>query len=240
MRKRLLSGFNLRTPIANISFAMMHRYVRSLQRYGVSMMHTARSFGYYRKVFYKNQARTTVLASLEGKRIVDVGCGYTPFAEDSMFRVCHDAGIEFYGVDPVIAGDIAFGPRERAMAIVTGGGGVFNAKAPGLNKALSIRAENLPFDDGSVDEVLCSYLLFVWVEEEEALADILGEFLRVLKPGGVVKLYPLYEWRLIRFKSQRLKSILANFSIEQTFVHGGRDMRVTPSLLTEMVKSSKE
>ena len=114
MRKRRASGFNLSTPIANISFAMMHRYVRSLQRYGVSMMHTARSFGYYRKVFYKNQAKTTVLASLEGKRIVDVGCGYTPFAEDSMFRVCHDAGIEFYGVDPLST----MGPSTKYCAAI--------------------------------------------------------------------------------------------------------------------------
>lgn len=240
MKKRRFRGFNLGAPIANISFAMMHTYVKSVQRYGVSMMHTARSFAYYRKVFYKNQSKAVVLASLEGKRIVDIGCGYTPFAEDSMFRACDDAGIEFYGVDPVIANDIKFGPRERAMAIATGGGGVFNAKAPGLERALSIRAENLPFDDESVDEILCSYLLFVWVEKEEDLADILGEFLRVLKPGGVVKLYPLYEWHFMRFKDQRLKSILANFSIEQTFVHGGRDMRVTPSLLTELVKNATE
>ena len=236
MRSKRLKRLGLAAPIANVSFAMMHSYVKSVQRSGVSMMHTARSFSYYRKVFYKNRSKAAVLAGLEGNRVVDIGCGYTPFAKDSMFRACHDRGIEFYGVDPVIASDLKFGIKERAMAIATGGSGVFSANAPGLERALSARAEKLPFDDESIDEILCSYLLFVWIEGEEDLADILGEFLRVLKPGGVVKLYPLYDWRYMRIKQARLKNTVANFRIEQTFVHGGRDMRVTPSLLTEMTK----
>jgi SAM-dependent methyltransferase len=224
-------------PIANMSFAMMHRYVRSVQRRGVAMLHTARTFSYYRKVFYQGQADAKVLHGLQGKRIVDVGCGYTPYASDSMFRACHDAGIEFYGIDPLIGTDIKFGIKERVLARATGGSGNFSSKAPGLSKALPAGAQDLPFENQSVDEILCSYLLFVWIEDEEVLADIFDEFLRVLKPAGLVKLYPLYEWRLMRFKNQRLKSILANFAIEQTFVHGGADLRVTPSMLTEMTKA---
>ena len=200
------------------------------------MVHTARPFSYYRKVFYRGQPKAAVLNSLQGKRVVDVGCGYTPYAEDSMFRACHDAGIDFYGVDPLIGTDIKFGFKERAMARATGGSGRFSTHPPGLSKALSVSAEQLPFEDQSVDEILCSYLLFVWIEEQEVLADILGEFLRVLKPGGRVKLYPLYEWRFMRFRNKRLQTILSNFRIEQTFVHGGRDWRVTPSMLTEMTK----
>ena len=223
-------------PIANMSFAVMHGYVRSIQRRGVAMLHTARPFSYYRKVFYKSQSKSAVLKSLQDKRIVDVGCGYTPYAEDSMFRACHDVGIEFYGVDPLIGTDIKFGFKERAMARATGGSGHFSTHPPGFSKALAASAEKLPFEDQSVDEILCSYLLFVWIEDEEVLADILGEFLRVLKSGGLVKLYPLYEWRFMRFKNKRLRNILANFKVEQTFVHGGRDFRVTPSMLTEMTK----
>ena len=227
---------SLGRPIANMSFAVMHGYVRSIQRRGVAMMHTARPFSYYRKVFYKSQPESVVLKSLHDKRVVDVGCGYTPYAEDSMFRACHDAGIEFYGVDPLIGTDIKFGFKERAMARATGGSGRFSTHPPGLSKALSASAEELAFEDQSVDEILCSYLLFVWIEDEEVLADILGEFLRVLKPGGLVKLYPLYEWRFMRFRNKRLQNVLANFKVEQTFVHGGRDLRVTPSMLTEMTK----
>lgn len=200
------------------------------------MLHTARPFSYYRKVFYRGQSELTVLNSLQGKRLVDVGCGYTPYAADSMFRACHDAGIEFYGVDPLLSSEIKIGNKERALARATGGSGVFNTDAPGLSKALAATAQQLPFDDNGVDEILCSYLLFVWIEDEDVLADILREFLRVLKPGGSVKLYPLYEWRFVRVTNPRLQDVLDNFQISQNFVHGGRDWRVTPSMLTEMIK----
>ena len=223
--------------IANISFAAMQSYLRSVQRRGVGMMHTARPFSFYRKVFYGNQSRTQVLKSLRDKRVVDVGCGYTPYATDSMFRACHDAGIEFYGVDPLLSTKIAIGPKERALARLTGGSGSFESNPPGLSKALPTSAQMLPFDDACVDEILCSYLLFVWIKDEEVLADILSEFLRVLKPDGQVKLYPLYEWRLMRFQSTRLKSVLKQFKLKQTFVHGRGDWRVMPSMLTELFKS---
>ncbi len=223
--------------IANISFALMRGYVHSAQRRGVGMMHTARPFSYYRKVFYQGQSRRQVLKNLTGKRVVDVGCGYTPYTADSMFRACHDAGIEFYGVDPLIGTDIKFGLKERALVRATGGRGIFKAEAPGLSRALSATAQELPFDDQSIDEILCGYLMFVWIEDEAILADILEEFLRVLKAGGEVKLYPLHEWRIMHFKNRRLLKVLANYKIEQIFTHGGQDLRVMPSLLTRMTKT---
>ena len=123
-------------PIANMSFVVMHGYIRSIQRRGVAMMHTARPFAYYRKVFYQNQSKSAVLNSLQDKRVVDVGCGYTPYAEDSMFRACHDAGIEFYGVDPLVGTDIKFGFNERALARATGGSGYFSTNPTRAFKSL--------------------------------------------------------------------------------------------------------
>jgi SAM-dependent methyltransferase len=224
-------------PIANLSFAMMHGYVRAIQKSGVDMIHTARPFSYYRKVFYEGQSASAVLRSLRDKRVVDVACGYTPYAEDSMFRACHDAGIEFYGVDPLVGTDIKFGIRERAVARATGGSGRFSIDSPGLDNALPAIAQELPFEDNSVDEILCSYLLFVWIEDEDQLADVFNEFLRVIKAGGVIKLYPLFEWRYLRLKNKRLLDILSHFKIQQTFVHGGRNWRVTPSMLTQMTRA---
>ena len=200
------------------------------------MMHTARPFSLYRKVFYNGESEQAILTRLEGKRIVDIGCGYTPYAEDSMFRACHQSGIEFYGVDPIIGEDIAFGFRERALARATGGKGVFSSNPPGIEKALATTAQDLPFENDSVDEILCSFLLFVWIRDEAVLADILSEFLRVLKPGSKAKLYPLHDWRFMRIKSERLKQILDKFQLEQSFIHGGGDLRVMPSMLTEMTK----
>lgn len=227
---------HLGKPIANASFAMMYRQVRAIEKSGITMMHTARPFSYYRKVFYKGQSRSSILQYLEDKTVVDVGCGYTPYADDSMFQACHDAGIKFYGVDPLIGSNIQFGFKEWAMARAMGSRGRFNSNAPGLSNAISAYAQELPFEDHSVDEVLCSYLLFVWIEDEAMLAEILGEFLRVLKPSGMLKLYPLNEWRFMQFKRPQLKQVLAKFKVEQHFVHGGLDVRVTPSLLTIMTK----
>ncbi len=224
-------------PIANVSFAMMHRQVRAIEKRGITMMHTARPFSYYRKVFYDGESAPQVLDNLAGKTVVDVGCGYTPYADDSMFQACRDTSVNFFGVDPLIGTELKFGIRERALARAMGSRGHFNANAPGLANALSAYAQELPFEDNSVDELLCSYLLFVWIEDQNTLADILAEFLRVLKPGGKLKLYPLYEWRFTRLRNPRLNETLEKFDIEQRFVHGGLDFRITPSLLTIMTKT---
>ena len=106
----------------------------------------------------------------------------------------------------------------------------------GLGRPLANTAQDLPFEDASVDEILCSYLLFVWIEDEEALADILDEFLRVLRPGAVAKLYPLHEWRFMRFRSKRLQDALGRFELRQHFVHGHGDWRVTPGMMTVLRK----
>jgi SAM-dependent methyltransferase len=214
----------------------MRSYIRSAQRRGVDMMHTASPFSFYRKMFYSGESEQTILTELQGKRIVDIGCGYTPYADDSMFRACQQSGIEFYGIDPLIGEDISFGFKERALARATGGKGVFSYNPPGIEKALATTAQNLPFDNDSVDEILCGFLLFVWIRDESVLADVLSEFLRVLKPGSKAKLYPLYDWRFMRAKSERLQQVLANFRIEQSFIHGHGDLRVMPSMLTEMTK----
>jgi hypothetical protein len=127
-------------PITNILFALMHGYMHSAQRRGVGMMHTDRPFPYYRKVSYQGQSRSAVLHSLKGQRVVDVGRGYTPYASDSVFRACHDAGIEFYGIDSLIGTDKKFGLNEKMLVRATGGRDIFNAKAPGLSRALSATA----------------------------------------------------------------------------------------------------
>jgi len=237
---RQLPGFleqRVGRPLANINVALMRGYIRSIRLRGVDMVHTARPFSVYRKVFYQGQSAEHVLAKLKDKRVVDVGCGYTPYAADSMFRACNDAGIDFYGVDPVLATRLRFGWKEQLVARATGGRGIFSNTPPGLDRALPARAENLPLEKGSVDEILSSYLLFVWIDDEQLLADILRGFLRVLRPGGVVKLYPLYEWRRMRFTNEALRQVLDEFTITQRYISGYTDWRVPHSLLTELVKT---
>ena len=100
--KRTLKLYVTR-PLANISFTVMRKQVSAIEKSGITMMHTARPFWYYRKVFFQGRSATAVLQDLTGKTVVDIGCGYTPFADDSMFQACHKAGIDFYGVDPLLA-----------------------------------------------------------------------------------------------------------------------------------------
>ncbi len=236
--KQTLRAFarNAGPPLADMVFVSMRQQVRALQRGGIPMLHTARPFSYYRKVFYAGASAKKVLDNLEAKRIVDIGCGYTPYAEDSMFQACHANGVEFFGVDPVLSQAPSLGVREKAMARLFGGRGRFDANAPGLERALANSADELPFEDDSVDQILCSYLMFVWLEDEAQLAEIFSEFYRVLKAGGVIKLYPFHQWRFTRFTNAKLKAALNGFEITQSFVHGGLDLRVTPSMLTEFYK----
>ena len=86
-------------PIANLSFAMMHGYVQAIQKSGVDMVHTARPFSYYRKVFYEGQPASAVLRSLRGKRIVDE----------------LDVLEKEYGITTVVMQDDAFNSDTEAM-----------------------------------------------------------------------------------------------------------------------------
>ncbi len=227
---------NAGPPLADFVFVSMRQQVRALQKSGVPMLHTARPFSYYRKVFYAGASTKKVLNDLEGKRVVDIGCGYTPYAEDSMFQACRKNGVEFFGIDPVLSQAPSLGVKEKAMARLFGGRGRFDANAPGLERALANSADQLPFEEGSVDQILCSYLMFVWIEDEAQLAKIFTEFYRVLKASGVIKLYPFHQWRFTRFTNPELNAALNGFEITQSFVHGGLDLRVTPSMLTEFYK----
>jgi ubiquinone/menaquinone biosynthesis C-methylase UbiE len=234
-KKRVL-GQRITRPLANISFAVMNKQVRAIERSGISMMHTARPFWYYRRVFFQGQSATSVLDDLKGKVIADIGCGYTPFADDSMFQACNQAGIEFYGVDPLLANQVKIDFKDRLLARAMGSKGNFSNTPAGMSNAVSAYADALPFTEQSVDQILTSFLLFVWIKDEAALSKILREFLRVLKPGGVAKLYPLPDWRLMQFENMELIDVLKRFTIKQSFVHGGLDFRVTPAMLTVMGK----
>ena len=120
----------LGAPLANASFAVMNHAIGRMRWLGIDIMHTARSFDVYRRMFYRNRPAKAVLTSLEGKRIVDVACGYTPYAPDSMFQACYAADIEFFGVDPVLSDTVSPGIADRMLARWTGGSGEFLADPP--------------------------------------------------------------------------------------------------------------
>lgn len=223
-------------PLANRSYRAMSRAIKGMQRAGLSMVHTARPFAFYRTAFYGGQSAPQLLASLRGTRIVDVGCGYTPYAPDSMFQACAKAGIEFYGADPLLAAAPRPGVRERLVSAASGGSGRFMAQPRGMKRALGASGQSLPFDTGTIDEVLSSYLLFVWIRDEPTLADIFGELHRILRPGGRIKLFPTPEWHYLAPRDGELSALLSQFTVSQTFIRTHFRWGTTPGMLTQLEK----
>ena len=190
-----------------------------MSRYTGGCINTARPFAYYRKVFFKNQSEISTLANLQGKKSVDIGCGYTPYTEDSMFRACYGAGIEFYGVDPIIEENITFKAGDSVFTRLTGGSGRFSPYVPGLDRAICAMADDLPFPDNEIDTILSCWLIPIWINKEEELLNIFTEFHRILKIGGTINLYPLPDWNSFQFKNRALKSLLKKFNFTQEFIY---------------------
>ncbi len=190
-----------------------------MARYSGGMINTSRPFSYYRKVFFNDRSERAVLAKLKGKKLVDVGCGYTPYAADSMFRACHDAGVDFYGVDPIIEEHITFNASDSVFTHLTGGDGLFDPNAPGLERAISATADVLPFSDNEIDIILSCWLILIWIDKEDELLNIFTEFHRILKVGGSINIYPLPDWNIFQFKNRKLKSLLKKFELSQHFIY---------------------
>jgi SAM-dependent methyltransferase len=180
------------------------------------MISTARSFSYYRNIFFDNKSEAAVLRELQGQCILDIGCGLTPYASDSMFQACHQGGVDFYGIDPKLAEGFKLGPFDRAKIMATGGGKM-NCDAPGLEKGIATLADDLPFEDESVDLILSCYLLFAWIGDEDILERIFREFHRVLRPEGKVNIFPTPHYEPGKIKHPGLKQIMQGFDVEQEF-----------------------
>jgi ubiquinone/menaquinone biosynthesis C-methylase UbiE len=119
---------------------------------------------YDRQLFLERGAVRRGLAMLapqDGKRVLDVGTG-TGEVLRQLAR--HPARLQATGVD-----------QSAAML----------ARVPNLPAGWSVRvadARSLPFPDGAFDAVTAAYLLHVLPDTD--LSGVVGELLRVLRPGG--------------------------------------------------------
>ncbi|HET8707264.1 MAG TPA: hypothetical protein VFM46_13255, partial [Pseudomonadales bacterium] len=138
-----MSGYQ--AALSDISFGAMKVNLKLYERLHLPVISTARPFSFYRKIFFDNCPEPTLLENLRGKRVVDIGCGLTPFTEDSMFQVCRRNGVDFYGVDPKLATGFKFGFFDRAKSVATGATSFPKPNMPGLEKALPTYADDLPF-----------------------------------------------------------------------------------------------
>jgi SAM-dependent methyltransferase len=209
----------IQPTLARMTFRSLHRFTNAYSRFSLPVVSTGRSFAYYRRIFFDCNSSTRVLRQLQDQRVLDIGCGLTPYVEDSMFQACRRAGVEFYGVDPKLEKGFTFGPFDRAMIRATGGGRV-NPRAPGLERGVATTADDLPFDDESVDLVISCYLLFAWIADESILDGIFREFYRVLKPGGMVKIFPAPHFAASKIRQSGLRQLMRSFAIEEEFFAG--------------------
>lgn len=109
-----------------------------------------------------NSEALTATLELQGKKVVDVGCG-----EGHLVRLMTRHGARAFGVE--------CNPAQLEKA--------HEAKPAGDEIFYDGRAEELPFDDASIDIVV--FFNSLHHVEADKMADALGEAARVLKSGGV-------------------------------------------------------
>jgi len=115
--------------------------------------------------------RESGLLPLDGRRILDVGCGDGAVLRD-MVR---------YGADPTLLAGIDLLPDrvERARELTPGA--TINAAD----------ARQLAFEDTSFD-ILLGFTLLSSVVEEQARHAVVAEMVRVTRPGGVILIYDFW------------------------------------------------
>jgi SAM-dependent methyltransferase len=124
--------------------------------------------------FYERVARETADLASSG-RILDVGSGpgYLAVALVQAFSNLRVVGVD---VSPEMIG------RAREVA------GRENADGRVVFERADVR--DLPFPDASFDAVLSTFSMHHWLDPDRGLAEIH----RVLKPGGVARIYDVADW----------------------------------------------
>lgn len=217
--------------LSRVTFAGVRIVTGASNRLGLPVISTGRPFAFYRHVFFGGKSETDVLAELAGQRIVDVGCGLTPYTPDSMFQACLRNDVEFYGVDPKLGEGLKLGAFDRLKVGLTRGSGL-DPNAPGEARRLGCYADAMPFEDASVDLILSSWALGVWIRDPDVIERIFVEFRRVLKPGAQVRVYPTMHADDARNPGD-LADVLRAFEVKQWFCAGFDPLNLPPAYVTQ-------
>lgn len=220
-----------REVLTHTTFALLRTQVWAAERLGLPAISTGRPFAFYRRVFFDDRPSEAVLDELEGKVVADIGCGLTPYVPNSMFQACWRAGVAFYGVDPKLGKGFRLGAFDRLKAAISRGGRP-DPSAPGADRRIAARADALPFDAGSLDLILSSWLAFVWVADEAALARVFGEWHRVLAPGGEARVYPTPRWTDAQTRALLCERETPWFDVQQEFVWSADVANLAPAYVT--------
>lgn len=125
-------------------------------------MPTAKTKNDYTNIRPNSDVLTTLI-ELNGKRVVDIGCG-----EGTLVRLMARHGAKVFGVDTNPA------QLEKARAENTVSHEIFYEGT----------AEHLPFDDACMD--VCVFFNSLHHVEVDVMEAALGEARRILKPGGIL------------------------------------------------------
>lgn len=222
--------------LANLSFKIMHASMAVYDRFNIPVISTTRPFRFYRKALFDNQSKEQLRQQLQEKTLVDVGCGLTPFIEDSMFQWCRRQRIDFYGVDPKVKEGFRFGLFDRVKSLATGARTVPNPSIQGLEKTIATYANQLPFEDNSVDIILSCWLVLSWIRDDALLAEIFREFSRILKPGGSIRLFPTDSVSQLRANYPKLWEVITDWRSSQRFMASINIGNIPPAFTTRFDK----
>jgi SAM-dependent methyltransferase len=107
-----------------------------------------------------------------------------------------------------------------------------------LTRYVAAALPSLPFSDDTFSLILCSHFLFLYADafDEQFHMDAIDELLRVLKPGGQLRIYPLVslKWEPIPY----LPCLLEGFAgrAKATLLPTGLPFVPVPSSLLRLVK----
>ncbi len=222
--------------LTRLTFQIMHASMALYGKFNIPVISTTRPLRFYRRALFDNQSKQQLHKDLQGKVLVDVGCGLTPFIEDSMFQWCRRHGIDFYGVDPKVKDGFKFGVFDRLKSMATGARTIPNPAIAGLDKTIATYANELPFEDQSVDIILSCWLVLSWIHDDDLLHNIFQEFDRILKPGGSIRIFPTGSVAQLQQKYPQLWQILKHYQIEQRFMVSADIGSVPPAYTTRFSK----
>lgn len=205
---------------------------RVYEQVGVAM--TSRSMAEYEKMFMLKSE------DLVGKRVLDVAGGASSFTTEARERgIQAEAADPLYAKSPDEIGDHGRAEIELVAAKMAKLRDVYDWTfygSPENHKAGRVQAlqrfledfsceetasryhvaslPSLPFEGERFDLVICSHFLFLYEEQFDYTFHLaaIRELLRVCKPGGEVRIYPLMSFRTEEYS--RLDDLIAVFEIE--------------------------
>lgn len=209
---------------------------RIYEQAGVAM--TSRSYAEYEKMFMLH------MNDLQGKRVLDVAGGASSFTTEARVRgIFAEAADPLYAKSPEAIEEHGMREIELVAAKMeklqdvydwTFYGSLLNHTAgriEALNrfvKDFSCREgalryhvaglPSLPFERDTFDFVFCSHFLFLYEEQFDFAfhLEAVRELLRVCKPGGEVRIYPLLSFRTEEYS--RLSDLINELSSAGHFV----------------------